>query len=107
MVKNIRVYRVMCASGQSGYEVKQEDGRGGAGYTSIDSVVKSVKYQVEYFLKECAVEQVTIDFRPFHDIECPSGFLPMHCFPLSDDEQYVFWQYFLGKSPETLPEREM
>ncbi len=38
--------------------------------------------------------QLTIDFIPFHDVECPYGLAPHQCVPLTKKEIKEFWTHY-------------
>lgn len=101
MATNIRVYKVIFPNGRIEFESKEKDDRGSCAYGSLESAVASIKYRVKYILSPSPMPftpptptEVTIDFMPFHDVECPSGLSPRRCLPLSNEEQERFWELF-------------
>lgn len=91
---NIRAYKVITPDGKIYFEDKSKDSRGSTVCDSIKSLVHNVKINEKQFLKNKAISQVTIDLKPYHDIECPSGLAPMRCLPLSEKEAEDFWNHY-------------
>jgi len=93
---NIRAFKAVLPDGKVYFIEKSLYGRGEGGCNSIQSLAKLVKSEVKDFLDENQhkMTQITIDLRPFHDIECPTGIIPRRCFPLTKKEQDEFWKQF-------------
>ncbi len=97
---NIRVYRIQLPDGSSFFVNSAEDRAGGVRSESISVIAKQCLYAGMIDKKEQDIKQVsnptqsTIDFKPFHDIECPVGSKPQRCFPLTEKEQNDFWVAF-------------
>lgn len=93
-ILNIRAFKVVFPNGSTLFEEKDEDGRGSTGCTSIKSLAFNVKNSAKSFLKGKIIAQVTIDLKPYHDIEIPSDLAPRRCLPLSDKEVEDFWNHY-------------
>ncbi len=93
---NIRVYKVVFPDGNANFEWKTEDGRGSTGCFTIESVASVVKSDIKAFFKKNKgyLSQVSIDFKPFHEIECPNDLDPRRCRALTDEEAKEFWRLF-------------
>jgi len=92
---NIRVYKVIFQDkGKESFEMKKKDERGSIGYANIEAVAEDVKYTADKHLKENFKSKVSIDFFPFHEIECYSGLVVRHCIPLSEEEKKGFLIHF-------------
>jgi hypothetical protein len=98
---NIRVYRVVFPDKTTHFATKTIDGRGSTGTISLSEIASVVKTRVERFLNETEeLTEVSIDLRPFHDIECPSGLQMCLCLPLTKHERERFWGHFNGDMTE-------
>lgn len=91
---NIHVYKTISPQGKVNYTSKSKDERGSIGVGSIGETASVVRGNLYKFLKE-GIEQVSIDFSQFHDVEWTSGSEPVRCLALSREEQEVFWLHFL------------
>lgn len=93
---NIRIYKVIFANGTTAFETKTKDDRASIGCGSIKSLALEVKSTTKrFFLKHKNVLNcVTIDTKPYHEIEYPSGLQPRHCIRLSKKERVEFWKEF-------------
>jgi hypothetical protein len=90
---NIRVYKVIYPGGLTVFESLDDNGRDG--YGNIHEIALLVRSGVvRHFKAAGPVEQVTIDFSPFHDIEHCSGPTPRLCVALSEKEKQEFWKYY-------------
>ena len=87
---NIRIYKVIFPNGQSAYEIKSCDSRGGGGFSNLKSLAKNIGSECENLE---SFNQLTIDFNPFHKIEYPGGLVPRKCIPLTGGEIEEFWKY--------------
>lgn len=93
---HIRVYRITLVDGRLAYEQKETDGRGSMGCSSIFSLAHNARAAVERMLSEGCLH-VSIDFSPFHDIDCYSDLAPRFCSPLSGEERAMFWTHFCAQ----------
>ncbi len=89
-IGNIRVYR----TGKNFFEYKTADVLGATGASSIRSLATMVRKDVD-FAHHNGFSAMSIDFTPFHHIECPKGLEPRRCLPLTEEEQVEFWGYFV------------
>ena len=91
---NIRVYMVRFEDGRVAFEAKREDARAADVAATLETLAKLIKGELNRTLGARPKREVSIDFIPFHDIECPSGLLPSRCYPLTEQEKETFWTAF-------------
>ncbi len=91
---NIRAYKVRLPDGNPVFEIKKNDSGGGCECSNILTLAKTVKEVATRYFEENNFSQVSIDFSPFHDIECASGLSPKLCIALSEKEKQKFWKYY-------------
>ncbi len=93
---NIRTFKVLLVSGHITFQSKTNDSRGCIACDSIRDLAENVKSEVVEFLrtKKGKMIEISIDLRPYHDIECPSDLMPRRCLPLTDKEAREFWKQF-------------
>ena len=89
---NIRVFRTVFPNGTTCCQIKTGDSRAGVGFGTLEEAAKHVRFMVTDTHK--VDSYVTIDFSPFHDIECPNKLEPCICYSLSAEEQGEFWRHF-------------
>lgn len=91
---NVRIYKSVFFDKESTvYTTKTSDSRGSGSQPTLKGVAVEIK---EIHDKLESLTQLTVDFKPFHDLECPDGLTPHRCLPLSEEEQNQFW-FELGK----------
>lgn len=91
---NIRAFKVILPDGEIFFEHKSKDGRGSMSCGSIKSLAYNVISDAKDFFKENSFAQVTIDLKPYHDIEIPSDLAPRRCLPLTEKELEEFWKHY-------------
>ncbi|MFA6537502.1 MAG: hypothetical protein WCT18_03855 [Patescibacteria group bacterium] len=93
---NVRAFKVVFPNGKIAFVTKCDDSRGSWGCDSVRSLAMNAKSDVERFFRENQGDmvQASIDLKPYHDIECPTGVAPQRCLPLTDDEASEFWDQF-------------
>ena len=93
---NIRAYKTVSSGGKFLFEKKSNDSRGAIGCSSIENLALLVNKSVKTFLRKNKNEEgeVTIDLKPYHDIECTYGLSPIRCLPLNEAEVEEFWAFF-------------
>jgi len=89
---NIRVFKVMFPDGKISFEYRCYNR--GCDCGSIQLIAETVKEEVTKILQNISFAKISIDFTPFHDIECPSDLSPRFCMALSEDEKKEFWEYY-------------
>ena len=92
-VNNIRVYRIKLKNGSSCFHEKQHDACGGTATGSMPQMAAHVKSLVAQILVK-DTSMVSIDFKPFHDIEYTDDLQPRLCTPLTAAEQVEFWKHY-------------
>ena len=90
---NIRLYKSIVPSGDTYFTEQETDDRGSGHCSNIASLASKTKWRVEDHIKKNKFCQVTIDFKPYHDIECPSDLSCRRNYPLNQKEQEEFWKY--------------
>jgi hypothetical protein len=95
-VRTIHVYKEVFSDGQTCFTNKTKDDRGSVSCATLHVIAENARFEKDSLLGNLVLDVglVSIDFTPFHDIECPFGLAPRRCVPLSADEQLKFWQYF-------------
>lgn len=93
---NFRAYKIIFPDGNFNFEMKKSDGRGSAGFDSIRNMAEIVKDKVEnmFLENQGKMVQISIDFKPFHDIECCNDLSDRRCLPLTKKEAEEFWKHF-------------
>ena len=90
---NVRAYKVVLVDGNVVYESKNS-GFGVTSHSSVALMAKSVRYRIDHFFQQTHTVGVSIDFRPFHDIEIGRNRFPRYCLPLTESEATEFWESF-------------
>lgn len=90
---DIRVYKSVSLRGETVYTTKSSDNRGDTNQLTLSGIAREIKEKHE---KLDPMTQLTVDFKPFHDLECPSDLAPHRCLPLTEEDQNEFWSE-LGK----------
>ena len=96
---NIRVYRTLSATNPKGkqFACKLTDSNHIHLVMTLEELVGVVKKLVaDELAKTChdPGAQVTIDFIPFHEMECAFGITTLFCFPFTKKEKKLFWTEF-------------
>jgi len=95
---NICIYSMRSTNGNLSFAFKTRDPGIPSEFSQIDPVAREVARKVNEFLAENSGNsvQVSIDFKPYHDIECFVGILPKHCSPLAPEKEKEFWEKFIA-----------
>lgn len=90
---NIRIYKVELPNGATTFGIRTQEEAEGNTSNSLESMAMAA-----HVLQKQAENQertlVSIDLKPFHDIELSSGLPPRRNYPLSKAEILTFWSHF-------------
>ena len=92
--ENIRVYRTTLVDVHHTFVEKRTNGSDERSYDSVRSLALGTHWSVECLHRDGS-QHVSIDFVPFHNIDCLLGFTPRLHTPLTALEQAEFWKHFL------------
>lgn len=94
---NFRAYKVVLADGSVMFESKTSDSQAASGCNSIQNLALDIRcYVIDFLGTSGWSRSVSIDLKPFHDIECPAGLSPRRCLPLNEEEANEFWRLFIS-----------
>lgn len=90
----IHVYKIEYRNGDTRIHVKAEDGELPLMFFDLVAAASELRRSGELFLEDNQQVRLTYNFTPFHDIEWEFHKSIRRCFPLSREEQDVFWDNF-------------
>ncbi len=88
---NVHIYKSVFFDGNTVFTTKNADTTGSGNQPTLRGVAMEIK-GIHDSLRP--TEQVSVDFKPFHDMECPGGLQPHLCKELTEGEQSEFWGEF-------------
>lgn len=102
---NIRAYKIILPDGRHLFEIKTNDEQKSQQCATLESlaalvnseVEKTYSGEVEILPVKTGTWEVTVDFIPFHNMECPVGQAAKLCLPLSITEIVSFWEHYHKK----------
>ncbi len=98
---NIRVYRAIRPDGSRVFQCKVGDKRGVTSTSTMELLVEEVMDNIRSFCEQhrqiSKIDSISIDFHPYHDIECLDGIKPKRCVPLTKEETKTFWDIIITK----------
>ena len=92
-MENIRVYRSISPAGHEGFALRCSNSSLSTEFTNLKIGAKIVKKLIKQW-QNGAYLQTSIDFFPYHDIECDPNCELELCKPLSEEEKKEFWKHF-------------
>lgn len=93
---NIRVYKIIYANKRIGFSYRTKEDTPGQIRETLRNVARKVKILADSHLVDEAnfPGKTSIDFFPFHDIECRQSLAPCRCLALTEQERQKFWEHF-------------
>jgi hypothetical protein len=89
---DIRAYKVALKSGSIYFECKARKCENPLRFATIEELAEMTKELIETLFAD--TPEMSINLKPYNDIECSSLCSPWRCFPLTEIEADNFWNAF-------------
>lgn len=100
-MSTIHVYKIEYPDGVMRIHAKAEDWEFPLMFHDLVTAASKLRMSGELFHEDNPQARLTYNFTPFYDIEWELHKAIKRCFPLTKEEQDVFWENF--KNPPLLP----